>query len=132
MKQVAKLVLVDNDNNYLLMYRSDHPTFGSDPDLPGGTLEDGESTLEAVVREVYEEIGVVVRENEVTELYAGTDYSKHDTHYTLYIATVDRRPLITLSWEHSTYEWIPREAFLTAAKNAKDTYMHMVHDILSS
>ncbi len=32
------------------MYRGDHPTFGIDPDLPGGTLEDGESNLETILR----------------------------------------------------------------------------------
>ena len=35
MKKVAKLVMIDPDGKYLLMYRSDHPTFGTDPDLPG-------------------------------------------------------------------------------------------------
>ena len=43
MKKVAKLVIVDKDEKYLLMYRSNHPTFGNDPDLPGGTVEEGES-----------------------------------------------------------------------------------------
>jgi hypothetical protein len=37
-----------------------------------------------------------------------------------------------LSWEHSAYEWIPKEEFLEKAKNANDTYMHMVYEVLSS
>ena len=45
MKKVAKLVIIDSDDKYLLMHRSDHPTFGVDPDLPGGTLEDDETML---------------------------------------------------------------------------------------
>lgn len=40
MKQVAKLVIIDDRGKYLLMQRSSHPTFGDDPDLPGGTLEE--------------------------------------------------------------------------------------------
>lgn len=43
MKKVAKLVIVDPQNNYLLMYRNQHPTFGDDPDLPGGTVEGSET-----------------------------------------------------------------------------------------
>ena len=86
MKKVAKLVMVDSDDKYLLMYRSDHPTFGVDPDLPGGTLEAGETTLETMLREVEEEIGVSVNADSAKEVYAGTDYSAHGTHYALYAA----------------------------------------------
>lgn len=57
MKTVAKLVIADSDDKYLLMYRSDHPTFGIDPDLPGGTMVDDEDALETMTREVKEEAG---------------------------------------------------------------------------
>ena len=53
MKKVAKLVIIDNENKYLLMYRSGHPTFGDDPDLPGGTLEGREQPVDTMVREVF-------------------------------------------------------------------------------
>ena len=42
MTQAAKVVLVDQDDNYLMLYRNQHPTLGNDPDIPGGTVEDGE------------------------------------------------------------------------------------------
>lgn len=132
MKQVAKLVVIDSDDKYLLMYRNAHPVFGSDPDLPGGTLEDGERPVEAMVREVYEEAGVVVAESELQIIYEGTDYSEHMTHYSLYAAKFSSRPVIAMSWEHSTYEWLDREAFLEKAKTANDNYMRMVYDTLSN
>ncbi|MEO7905004.1 MAG: hypothetical protein ABIR91_04385 [Candidatus Saccharimonadales bacterium] len=44
MKKVAKLVMIDENDKYLMMYRSDHPTLGCDADLPGGTHEEGETT----------------------------------------------------------------------------------------
>ena len=131
MKKVAKLVLFDNEGKSLMLVRSDHPRFGDDPDLPGGTLEDGESTLETMIREVYEETGIRIHKADVTELYAGADYSKRGTYYALYTATLPNHPAVALSWEHAAYEWLPREAFLGAAQNAKDTYMHMVYDILA-
>lgn len=127
MKKVAKLILLDEDGNYLLMCRSNHPTFGNDPDLPGGTWEEGESVLETVIREVQEEIGVSVDKASI-KTYSGVDYSRHGTHYALFISTVNIQPEISMSWEHSSYEWLEYEEFLTRAKNAKDTYMHMVHD----
>ena len=45
MKKVAKLILVNEDGKYLLLYRSNHPHFPYDPDLPGGTLEKDENQM---------------------------------------------------------------------------------------
>ena len=131
MKQVAKLVLIDENGSHLLMHRSNHPTFGLDPDLPGGTLDDGEQPIETMIREVFEEAGITIDSSQVTQLYQGTDYSAHGTEYSLYAATVGARPVVTMSWEHSSFEWIDRAEFLAKAGAATDTYMHMVHAVLS-
>lgn len=43
-KRVAKVLIHDlSSDEYLLLIRADHPHFPNDPDLPGGTVEDGES-----------------------------------------------------------------------------------------
>ena len=128
MKTVAKL-LIKNNEKYLMMYRSDHPTFGADPDLPGGTAEDDESALQTMLREVEEEVGYKVITN-VHELFSGIGYSKNGTHYSLFVTEVTERPKITMSWEHSSYEWISRDEFISKALAAKDTYMHMVGEQL--
>lgn len=127
-KKVAKLVFIDKDDNYLMMYRSNHPMFGRDADLPGGAVEPGEEIKDALLRELQEEVGVTI--HEAQEVYAGFDYSTHGTHKSLFVAYVEERPKITISWEHSRYEWISRADFLRAAKHAKDDYMHMVHDVM--
>jgi 8-oxo-dGTP diphosphatase len=130
MKRVAKIVIIDNKNRYLLMQRSNHPTFSNDPDLPGGTVEEGESSLDAMLREVVEEAGFLIDREVVKKLYSGTEYSAHHTHYSLYFAKLTKRPEVIISWEHSSYNWLDRDFFLDKAKNAKDTYMHMVHDVM--
>jgi 8-oxo-dGTP diphosphatase len=130
MKQVAKLVIVDGRGKYLLMQRSDHPTFGNDPDLPGGTLEEGELPLETMIREVFEEAAVRIDRANVREVYVGTDYSAHGTHYSLYVTELQDTPEIIMSWEHSLYEWLDRDAFLEKVSKANDTYMRMVYDVL--
>lgn len=127
MKKVAKLVVIDSTDKYLIMRRSNHPTFGFDPDLPGGTLEEGESLLETMLREVQEEAGININPDDVKQVYSGADYSAHGTHYALFVCRLKERPDIAMSWEHSAYEWLDRDVFLEKAKSAKDTYMHMVH-----
>ena len=132
MKIVAKLIMIDPGGKYLLMHRSDHPTFGMDPDLPGGTLEGAESPVEAMIREVYEESGVTVDASSIQEVYSGVDYSTHGTHYVLFVANLNTRPEIKMSWEHSSYVWLDKGEFLERARGAKDTYMHMVCDTIKS
>lgn len=130
MKQVAKVIIIDNKNNYLLMQRADHPTFPNDPDLPGGMVEVDESPLDAVLREVVEEAGFLVDKEVVEQLYSGVEHSDHHTHYCLYVAKLRNRPEVVISWEHSSYSWLDRDKFLDKAKNAMDSYMHMVHDVM--
>lgn len=131
MTKVAKLLIIDNAGKYLLMYRNNHPAFGDDPDLPGGTLESGEQPQEAMRREVYEEAGIDIADNAATLLYRGTDYSGHGTEYSLYRAQLSTHPTLTVSWEHKSYEWCERAAFLEKIEQAEDSYMHMVYDALT-
>lgn len=129
MKKVAKLVVIDKDDQYLMMYRSDHPDFGRDADLPGGTLEAGETLEEGLIREVREETGITVVD--AKELYSSTAYYEGELD-SVFVTRVGRRPEIVMSWEHSRYEWISKQDFLKIAKNARDNYMHMVHDAIAS
>lgn len=131
MSSVAKMVIVDDSGRYLLLTRAAHPHFGDDPDLPGGGVEDGENPREGVVREVYEETGIIMDDSiELTLLHDGVEYSRHHTHYSLYMTRLQSRPDIALSWEHAAYEWLEPDAFLKKAIGANDTFMHMVHDVL--
>ena len=130
MKIVAKAVIIDDKDYYLLMKRSAHPRFPGDPDLPGGTVEAGESSIEAMIREVEEEAGITLDPHTVKHLFEGDTYSRHHTVYSLYEAHVKRRPTVHISWEHDSYEWVSREEFLARAHDAADTYMHMVYAVL--
>lgn len=132
MKKVAKVIMVDPSGKYLLMHRSDHPTFGRDPDLPGGIVEEEESLLDGAVREITEETGVVVAVQDVKELYVGTEYSSHGTLRGLFMVQLNDRPDVVTSWEHTDYEWLSREEFLQKAMRANDSFMHMVARILNA
>jgi 8-oxo-dGTP diphosphatase len=130
MAKVAKLLIIDTEDKHLLLHRSNHPTFGTDPDLPGGTIEEGETTLEAMLRETAEEVGLELDAGDIRLIYSGVEYSQDKTQYNLYICRHKIRPNIVLSWEHSSFEWLAPEEFLAKAKYATDNYMHMVYDKL--
>ena len=131
-KRVAKLVMIDPDGNYLLMCRSDHPVFGRDVDLPGGTIEEGETMREGMVREAFEEAGVHIDVVRTKEIHLGSELAKNGTQYEYMLYTIQptTRPEIKMSWEHSSYEWLNREAFLQKAESANDRYMRMVAEWL--
>lgn len=128
MTKVAKLILIDKNDNYLLLYRSNHPIFGDDADLPGGIVERGETFAEGVIRETQEEIGATV--TDVRELHTASKYSRFGTQQSLFVTHVTERPEVVLSWEHKHFEWLSKEAFLEKAKHARDSYMHMVYEIV--
>ncbi len=131
MKQVAKVIIINQDNQYLLLQRSDHPVFPNDPDLPGGTVEANESSMVALVREVIEEAGILLDSKIIKKIYSGQEFSTHGTEYYLYQVRVYTRPPVTISWEHASYKWVNRAEFLEQAHAATDTYMQMVYAIMS-
>jgi len=131
MTEVAKVLIIDGDNNWLMVHRNHHPYLGVDPDLPGGIVEDGETYAEAMVREAVEEVGVTLDEAAAELVYSGSEYSAHTLYYTLYVARLDSRPTVEISWEHESYEWLTPQDFLHKASRAKSTYMHMVSDVMA-
>lgn len=129
-KVIVKIVFVDNEEQYLVMCRNDHVAFANDPDLPGGKLDEGESHIEALIREVREETGLALAETDVEKLYEGDEYSAQQSYQVLYFAKLGQRPVIQVSPEHTSYEWLPKNEFLKRAKSANDTFMHMAHDMI--
>ena len=131
-KTVAKMLVIDQDDNYLMICRSNHPEFGDDPDIPGGTQEEDETELETAVRETYEEAGISVNQTYTQEVFSSVDYSDNGTKYVLFSVKLDQRPEINLSWEHASYDWLSKDEFAKKSLTANDRYMHMVGDVVAS
>jgi 8-oxo-dGTP pyrophosphatase MutT (NUDIX family) len=122
----AKAVLIDDTGKFLLLTRANHPYFGHDPDLPGGTVDNNDSHDDTVVREIFEEVGLHIKIEDLRQIYRGSQYSLNGADISLYAAVLNSRPNITLSWEHSKYEWVSREEFINRSRGAVDSFMHMV------
>lgn len=120
---VAKAIVLESTGKFLLLTRSDtHPTLAGFYDLPGGTIEPGEEPGRAVTREVLEETGLSIASYDV--MYA-TTMLIGDTSYPtlLYRATLEAsNPAITLSWEHSAYEWADLEKLQLVEPQLAPTY----------
>ncbi|MEM1665991.1 MAG: NUDIX hydrolase [Nitrososphaerota archaeon] len=67
MPVVAVGVLILQDHNILLVKRKNEPGKGR-WSIPGGSVELGESLKDAVVREVYEETGLLVEVSELLDI----------------------------------------------------------------
>ncbi len=112
-ESVAKVLIVDNQKRGLILILGKHlkyPEKSFLPDLPGGIVEEGESEQFAAIREAKEECGVNLEAKKIQLAYAETAYYEKENKSVsklLYIAHVTGSPDITLSWEHSDYEWTP-------------------------
>ena len=100
----TKALIFDSQNRVLLL----HDSGGYWWDLPGGHLEDGETILEGLIREVREESGLQVTSAKqlfVKNLELGKP--PKDRPVVFFIATV--RGNINLSNEHQDYAWVGLE-----------------------
>ncbi|GAB4236093.1 MAG: hypothetical protein Tsb0021_15750 [Chlamydiales bacterium] len=93
--------------NLLLLKRSPGKVEGERWGVPAGKLEKGEEPLQAIIRETYEETGVLLSDESVhflKEVYIRkpqVDYS-----YCMFYVRLKEYPKIILNHEHTEYQWI--------------------------
>lgn len=88
--RVAKAILLDREGKVLIYLRDDKPTipYPSYWDLIGGTLEEGETALEGLLRETIEEIDVQLGQVNLFAEY----YTDENEHFTIFWAQIDAIP----------------------------------------
>jgi 8-oxo-dGTP diphosphatase len=108
--RAAKIVLLDAEGKALILRRSHtHPTDGLMPDIPGGMIEEGETSEAGLIREIKEETGLTIADRDVTLLhnvaFHGIPGVTMDCQ--LYAARLtDTAPPVTISWEHDEHSWV--------------------------
>lgn len=104
--------LVSVDSSYLLLRRRDGRYLGGQWDIPGGTVERGESPVDAVVRECLEETGLSARCGELIAHYTnpdteGRDLTFHTMTYRLILNDDDSSTQVKVSEEeHDDAKWL--------------------------
>lgn len=130
MKKVVKTILMDLSGNILFLVRgATHPRFPHEADLPGGIIEQNETTKNALIREVREECSIDIN-NAKTYKLEECNYNSN-WYYMLAISICDSL-LPKLSWEHEGYFVCNLKDIQTNTKlaNAKDPYMKFAYKSL--
>ncbi len=126
--QVGVKALIKNDAGQYLFLRRSAAKYGGVAerlDIPGGRIHPEESLVEALAREVFEEVNL--RLNKEPQLIAAQDIfvDKKELHVVRLTYLVSASGELKLSGEHTGYEWLS----LDEAKHAAvDEYVLAVLD----
>ena len=105
-------------DEYLIVQRSAKDDFLPGAwEFPGGNIEDGELILEALKREIFEEIGVSIDTEKVKliHFYDKIKVKEEKYHYIEldFLIEVPNKNLdIKLSFEHDSYKWVTKDSDL--------------------
>lgn len=107
MQKTATVAVINEDKKILILERG--PTAPWMPNrycLPGGKLEPNEELVEGAARELAEETGIYIVDNNYLAPYTiqySSGYSK-----IVFVVTMND-PVVSLNWEHDSYAWVSRE-----------------------
>ena len=115
--QVSEGIL-ECDWKILLVQRAEHCSAGETWCWPGGKLESWESFDEALVREIQEETGIDISENETEGLFTKYfDFIGKKIEIRFYRILFLSEPKVTLNSEHQDYKWVDPSTALTMNLN---------------
>lgn len=108
--------LVSVDSSYLFLRRRDGRYLGGQWDIPGGTVEYGETPADAAVRECLEETGLSAHCGELISHYTnpdseGRELTFHTMTYRLILNDEDSNKQVRLAEEeHDDAKWLSLES----------------------
>lgn len=103
-ESVGAFIYCTSTNRYLFLLRNQGKytnTWG----LAGGKLENGESIIQSLLREIQEELGGIIQQPKVIPIEKFTSDNGKFTYHT-FIAPVDQEFIPILNKEHRGYCWV--------------------------
>jgi 8-oxo-dGTP diphosphatase len=124
MKKTIKVVgcIVRLEDKILLLYRSAKETEPSLWGIPAGKTEEGESELQTVARELYEETGLKLQEKDLEYLgHLPIEYDTFIVDFPIFTVSFDHEPSVILTpREHIDYKWLTPRQVLSLPDLMKD------------
>lgn len=113
---------VQHDGKFVLLHRQGHKTHGNTFGLPAGKVDSGETIQQAIGREIKEETGLDIAEENI--IYVSSVFVRnqgHDIHYHAFETHLPTKPEIRISPnEHKGYKWVTPDEALK---------MDLIHDL---
>ena len=103
--EVAVGVLVDNEGRYLMTTRPEGKVYAGYWEFPGGKLEPGETVVQALRRELNEEIGITISEAH-THVWREQMVDYPHALVRLYFCKVNQWSEPLTMHEGQTFEWV--------------------------
>ena len=110
---IGALVGCPAERKYLVLRRSPDKDFGGGAwECVTGRVDQGEGFTDAVVREVYEELGVRAQIDFIIgtmHLYRGESKPENEMVGVQFCCSIEKPEAIRTSWEHAEYRWVTAE-----------------------
>ena len=106
---------LENNGEILLLHRHNDKPQGGTWGIIAGKLDADENSLDTIIRESFEEIGVKLNKDNISYFSSAcVRYDKYDFIYHMYHTVLGKRPEIILNpSEHTDYLWVSPEISLT-------------------
>ena len=105
-----KIIISNQENKILLLQRSEKSGRGGQWSLAGGGLDNGEDPTQGILREIEEEIQIVV--TKPTPFYLKSRYNNDDSIVIVAYESKYKSGEVTLNWEHDGFEWVNKDEAL--------------------
>ena len=111
--------LIESAEKYLVLRRREGRYLGGQWDIPGGTVEAGESPVDAAVRECAEEAGIIATAGREVAHYENMDTEGrplifHTLTYRLHPQAADLDVVLSVE-EHDAFQWVHPSAAIELA-----------------
>lgn len=125
MVRTAKVFIVYKGTILLLRRDPNDRDRPGEYDLPGGGIDQGESLVTGLVREIKEEVGLSIAEEQLAEIPLPNTVAYHSSkerHAFIMTIEAGASPEIILSVEHTEYAW-------TALADVNDVFPHPYYSV---